>query len=67
VAFVVPVAGAVDDEAVWLAGLNLYCAERLGRFKRPATIFVLQDLPRSPTGKLLRRKLREHLHPAAAG
>jgi acyl-CoA synthetase (AMP-forming)/AMP-acid ligase II len=61
------VAGAVDDEAAWLTGLNLHCAERLGRFKRPAAIFVLQDLPRSPTGKLLRRKLRERLPPAAAG
>jgi long-chain acyl-CoA synthetase len=67
VAFVVPAAGAVDDEAAWLTGLNLHCAERLGRFKRPATIFVLHDLPRSPTGKLLRRKLRERLPPAAAG
>jgi long-chain acyl-CoA synthetase len=36
-------------------------ANNLGRFKRPAVFHLLAELPRSPTGKLLRRKLRDLL------
>lgn len=35
------------------------CMERLGRFKQPAQVILIDQLPRSPTGKLLRRRLRE--------
>ena len=61
VAFVVPAEGAADDPAGFVALLQAHCAQRLGKFKRPAKYHVLAELPRSPTGKLLRRKLREHL------
>jgi acyl-coenzyme A synthetase/AMP-(fatty) acid ligase len=32
--------------------------ERLGRIKWPREIHFVTELPRSPTGKLLRRELR---------
>jgi acyl-CoA synthetase (AMP-forming)/AMP-acid ligase II len=41
-----------------------HCEEHLGRFKRPARIQAIDSLPRSPTGKLLRRRLREQINPS---
>lgn len=65
VAFVVPERGAADDEAAFTAALQAHCAATLGRFKHPAAWYVLDELPRSPTGKLLRRELRVRLKAAA--
>lgn len=61
VAFVVP-----DREAPaqWLDTVRRHCAQRLGRFKQPTAFHVLEALPRSPTGKLLRRRLRELIPPS---
>ena len=39
--------------------LIAHCEHHLGRVKRPAEIRMIDALPRSPTGKLLRRQLRE--------
>jgi long-chain acyl-CoA synthetase len=50
-----------NPDALLAAALQAHCEANLGRFKRPAVFHVLAELPRSPTGKLLRRKLREHL------
>jgi len=36
-----------------------YCKERLAGFKAPKRIVFVEDIPRSPAGKVLRRKLRE--------
>jgi long-chain acyl-CoA synthetase len=36
-----------------------HCEKHLGRIKRPAQIRIIDSLPRSATGKLLRRTLRE--------
>ncbi len=46
-----PAAG-VDEEAV-----RAYCAHRLARFKVPAVIAFVDVLPRTPTGKIARRRL----------
>ena len=56
----VVVADPTDIPAV-IARLQAYCASRLGKIKQPAKYFVMDELPRSPTGKLLRRALREQL------
>jgi long-chain acyl-CoA synthetase len=32
----------------------------MAAYKYPRRIHVLSDLPKTPTGKLLRRELREH-------
>jgi long-chain acyl-CoA synthetase len=36
-----------------------HCRERLGRFKCPASVDFIEDLPRNPSGKVLKRELRE--------
>lgn len=56
VAFVVPARGNEED----IAALVLQeCERRLGKVKRPSRIELLPELPRSATGKLLRRSLRK--------
>lgn len=55
VAYVVPAAGAhVSSEE-----LIAFCADRLPNYMKPRRIEFRQSLPRNPTGKLLRRELRE--------
>ena len=54
VAFVVARPGEVLDAAV----LGERCGKSLARYKCPSRIEILDELPRSPAGKLLRRELR---------
>ncbi len=60
VAFVVPAAGAAPDPVA----LVRHAGTRLARYKLPARIEIVEDLPRSWGGKVLRRVLRTE---AAAG
>ena len=39
-----------------------HCTENLARFKCPRNIDFIDRIPRLPTGKLLRRELRESYH-----
>lgn len=55
VAFVVPRAGETDV----VRRLRHHIEQTLGRIKRPRDIHVVDALPVTPTGKLLRRKLRD--------
>ncbi len=54
VAFVVP-----GDPPATAEALRDFCRERLAEFKVPRRITVARDLPRGPTGKLLKRALRD--------
>jgi acyl-CoA synthetase (AMP-forming)/AMP-acid ligase II len=36
-----------------------YCREALADYKRPRKVTFLAELPRNPTGKILKRELRE--------
>jgi len=55
VAFVIPAPGApVPTEAE----LRTFCRERLAAYKVPRQIHVALELPRGPTGKILKRALR---------
>ncbi len=59
---------APDDEAL-LQRIRAHNQERLGKLKQPAEILFIDSLPRTATGKVLRRRLRELLpafSPAAA-
>ena len=58
-----PVAAVVwrGDPETAVADLLRHCQERLARYKIPDRILLLEDLPRSPSGKLLRRELREQI------
>ena len=38
-----------------------HCRERLAGFKAPKTVYVLERIPRTPTGKLQRRRMPAHL------
>ena len=54
-AVVVAMPGATIDTAELLA----YCRERLASFKCPKSVDVLAELPRNPTGKVLKKDLRK--------
>jgi acyl-CoA synthetase (AMP-forming)/AMP-acid ligase II len=54
-AVVVAAPGATVDTAQVLA----WCRERLASFKCPKTIDVVAELPRNPTGKILKKDLRK--------
>lgn len=54
VAWVVPQAGATVD----LEGLRARCRAQLARYKCPTRVTVVDALPRTATGKVLRRALR---------
>src|SRR5207237_861652 len=73
------VAFGIDDEkygeevgaAVVLEGdadervLQDWCRERLAAFKVPRTVFLLEAIPRTPTGKLQRKRVGQQLTGAA--
>jgi acyl-CoA synthetase (AMP-forming)/AMP-acid ligase II len=43
-----------------------HCKERLGSFKSPDVIHILEDLPKGPSGKVQRLKLLELIYPTCA-
>ncbi len=57
VAFVIPQEGA-DPEPNELRG---FCRDRLAGYKVPREVRIERDLPRGPTGKILKRALRKAL------
>ena len=54
-AFVVASAPAPTAEAI-----QAHCRETLSAYKVPSTIVFVDELPKSPIGKILRRQLRNH-------
>jgi fatty-acyl-CoA synthase len=55
-AFVVKAEGAtIDEDAV-----KAYVRDHLARYKVPREVVFLDELPRNPTGKILKRELRKH-------
>lgn len=57
VAFVVPASAATPDAAE----LEDHCRTRLAAFKRPRRVIVVEELPKTATGKIKRYELRESL------
>jgi fatty-acyl-CoA synthase len=54
-AFVVKTEGAtVDEDAI-----KAYVKDNLARYKVPREVIFMDELPRNPTGKILKRELRE--------
>ncbi|MDD5035329.1 MAG: long-chain fatty acid--CoA ligase [Methylococcaceae bacterium] len=41
------------------ADIRAYCREHLGRHEIPRKIFILEELPKTATGKILKRELRK--------
>jgi acyl-CoA synthetase (AMP-forming)/AMP-acid ligase II len=56
-AFIVPVSDDFDG-----AQLTTFVAERVAPHKRIRAIELVQEIPKSPSGKILRRLLRERVH-----
>jgi fatty-acyl-CoA synthase len=56
VAYVVLAEGPAQPTA---ADLEAHCRERLARFKVPRRVVFMDALPRTPSGKVLKRELRE--------
>jgi benzoate-CoA ligase len=63
VAFLVPRAGHEIDAT----GIDAHCRGRMAAFKRPRRIEVVDQLPKTPTGKVRRFALRERLEVAQPG
>lgn len=57
-AFVIAAAGAADD---LIAKIDAACVERLADFKRPRTIRLVEELPRSLGAKVAKAELRRML------
>ena len=57
IAFVELIEGATVEEAA----LRDWCRERLAGYKVPRRVTILDELPRNPTGKIMRRELRSML------
>ena len=52
----------VKDEApVTEEDIREYCGVRMENHKIPATIVFIREIPRTPTGKIVKRELREML------
>ena len=60
-----PIAFVVLDRTAAPSELLSFVAERLAGYKRPREVIVVDDLPRLPTGKLLRRELRDRARSTA--
>ena len=62
VAFVVPATGASINTAL----LEQHCRNRMAAFKRPRQIHVVDEFPKTATGKIKRFELRNRLTEASA-
>jgi acetyl-CoA synthetase len=66
VAFVTLQTGAVEDEEM-VQGIRETVAERIGKFARPKRIIWAEDLPKTRSGKIMRRLLRDVAEGRALG
>lgn len=64
---VVQLAPGIEASPVQAEVLIAFCRERIANFKCPRSIDFADELPRLPTGKLLKRKLRDQYREAADG
>jgi fatty-acyl-CoA synthase len=53
-----------DGAVLTLGDVKAFCADRIAGYKIPHSI-VIADIPRSPSGKVLKHELRDSLAPAA--
>jgi fatty-acyl-CoA synthase len=56
-----------DEVSVTEEDLVRHCREHLAGFKTPKRVFFVGSLPKNPSGKLLKRVLREQFAPQSTG
>jgi long-chain acyl-CoA synthetase len=61
-AFVSPMSGAAPTAEALIE----YCRDRLAAYKRPKRVTILDELPKTASGKILRRELRTDARPTGA-
>ena len=49
----------MPDSGVTAEDILAHARERLAGFKCPKTVEIIEEIPRNPTGKILKRILRE--------
>jgi fatty-acyl-CoA synthase len=49
----------VPDATLTLEELRVFAGERLARYKLPLKLFLVEEMPRNPAGKVLKYQLRE--------
>jgi acyl-CoA synthetase (AMP-forming)/AMP-acid ligase II len=54
-----PLAIVVATETITEAEVMEYCRDKLAGFKQPRKVIFVDDIPRNPSGKILKRILRE--------
>ena len=50
-----------DEAEPSLESLDQFLADRLARYKRPKALYVVDELPRNPAGKVQKFALRDEL------
>ncbi len=55
------------DESVDAAAIMAHCEDKLARFKQPRVVEFVEVIPRNPTGKVLKRVLREQFAEVSVG
>ena len=55
----VPIAVVVGEDSVTANAIIDYCRTRLAEFKLPAEIVFVDELPKTPVGKIIRRQVRD--------
>ena len=58
VAFVIPRDGSEPDDGL-TAGIEEHVADRIGKLARPSAVYYAEDLPKTRSGKIMRRLLRD--------
>ena len=48
-----------SDDALTAGDVLEFCQGKLARFKQPQVVEFVEDIPRNPSGKILKRVLRE--------
>jgi acyl-CoA synthetase (AMP-forming)/AMP-acid ligase II len=64
IAYVIPQPDEPVDHAALVADLVARAEAHLTRFRRPVEVIVVPDLPRAPTGKVQRAKVRTMARPS---
>ena len=55
----IPFAFLMDRPSLTVNALVEYAKARLGKFKVPKEIYLVEEFPTNPSGKVLKRSLRE--------